>query len=222
MEILENNLPKDVSSKLKVVTIEKLLIEENRVIINAHKFKEFWTNRDFDRAFNHGFMAKIKHSWIYNHFTDDTTKKNKIVLYLSQPITISEIINHQNQNALNSVGNHCVVVKGIKKRKSRLNSDNNLTTDTQNNWEEFLEIENLDGGRNSYISVENSFFEEVEFIVDLIFRDLGGDEFQNERKKILKRYGKFLEKKLSTFENDRHHLSFIYARYPCFQLKFTT
>lgn len=223
MEILENNLDPAAVSKLKVQIIEEYVIAENRLMsqFNWQKFQNYWQDRDFDSAFNHGFMAKIGDSWIYNHYKDDKTKANKIVLYVTQPLTINEIVNFESPNALTSVGSHCMVVKGIKKRKFE------NQTDTQNHFEEFFEIENFDGGRNRFISVQNPFFEEVQAIVEQIFLDLYAVEYKQERKKRLDLYGKILEKKLNSFENHRDHIfiramvpGFERKMIPCFQLRF--
>ena len=231
MKILDCYLKSDIVSKLKIVMKEERVIQDYQLIVNEQNFKDAWDNRDFDNAFNQGFMAKIKNSWIYNHFKDDATKMNKIVLHVSVPLTIKEIINYENLYALTSVGSHCVVVKGIQKRTSELNSNDNLTADTQNRCEEFLEIENFDGSGNGYISVENPFLEEVQAIVQQIHKDLPGEEKDDERKRRLNLYGSILENKLNGFENHRDHV-FILATVPpipgfeldiapCFQLKFT-
>ena len=231
MKILDLNLNSEIVSKLKIVIKEKRVIEGNQLNINGQTFQYSWFNRDFDHAFNQGFMAKIKDSWIYNHFKDDATKMNKIVLHVSVPLTIKEIINYESSYALTSVGSHCVVVKGIQERTSELYSNDNLTADMQKRCEEFLEIENFDGSGNGYISVENPFLEEVQAIVQQIHKDLPGEEKDDERKRRLNLYGSILENKLNGFENHREHV-FILATVPpipgfeldiapCFQLKFT-
>ena len=88
----------------------------------------------------------------------------------------------------------------------------------QNCCEEFLEIENFDGGRNRYISVENPFYEEVLVIVEQIFKDLRADEYEMERKKLLNRYGSVLKNKMTEILPD---YTFIQASFPCYQLEFT-
>ena len=53
-------------------------------------------------------------NWIKNHFTEESTKETKIALYVNQFIPINQRLNELGDDAINNVGNHCVVVTGIK------------------------------------------------------------------------------------------------------------
>ena len=71
-------------------------------------------------------QAKKFINWIKNHFTEESTKETKIALYVNHYIPINQRLNDLVGDAINNAGSHCVVVKGIKLRKHRINRDYEL------------------------------------------------------------------------------------------------
>merc|ERR1719394_1325804 len=88
----------------------------------------------------------IKHSWIYKHFKDNSTKKTKIALYVNAVIPINKNLSPNGENEahpINNVGNHCVVVNGLNNK----------------NGKECLELENNGGCEETrFIPVDFPFY----------------------------------------------------------------
>ena len=176
---------------------------------------------DKDLAENN--CKRIRDSWIYDHFDAETTK---IVLYVNACVPINQNLH---RDEINQIGNHCVVVKGIKR----------LTVNDKPGVE-FLEIENWDANseETSLIPVDHPFFEEVQTEVNRIFGEYRGSELY---RKQLNTYGKKLaEIKYGSLEDDwfdlknesqadtedteeipyKYEMVFIKRQSRCFQLKF--
>ena len=236
MEILkEGGIQSDILARLKLNMIQNN--EENdkenglRSIICMEQYKEIQNNLDWK---NLGEKT-IRKTWIYDHFTKkdpDDPEPRKIAVYVNAGLpgrgeigcgNVSELLN---VDKIYSVGNHCVVVKGIK----------------QWNGKECLEIDDSVGCTElKYIPVDFPFFEEVQVRIKKMAHGKSFDEY----KANLKSYGEYLfkmkfgkiedkwyEKKKqpkkgsekNTSEEDlpwKYPMLFIHGRFPCFQLKFT-
>ena len=155
------------------------------------------------------FIAQEFREWMYDHFTNESTKDTKIVLYINQSIPINQRLNDVVDDAINNAENHCVVVKGIKLWKHR----------NFGSWHEVecFEIENFDGNElTRYIPVDYPCFEEIQGKVNDIYKQyLGSDD----RSRRLNKLGENLAK-TKYGENLENLMFFFRFFHPCFQLKF--
>jgi len=209
----------------KIVPLIKILNDYTNVPVSSLKLKmeEMYAfNEPVDGKFNENdCMGKtIKTSRIYKHFTNDKTKNQKLVIYVSQTVPINE--NYLNLN-MNWAGQHCVVAKEIKHIK--IGKDD----------VECLVLENT--GRNkelNYIPVDFPFFEEIPSEIQKIEID-----YENNRKLLKSQLNKkgyeYAQKKWKKLEKkqDSEHwfnikkdgentyqLFFVKASAPIYKLKF--
>ena len=170
------------------------------------------------------FIAKKFKKWIYDHFTNESTKDTKITLYINEYIPINEIL-YKRGISINSVGNHCVIVKGIKPWKHRFNQNEKF------HEVECFEIEDFgESEQTRYIPVDFPCFEEIQDQVNNILNK----HFENSPRKLnqmghkwaIKKYGS-LEKnwfdqktKSNRIIDDKYPMLFFRCLHPCFQLKF--
>ena len=224
MEILEKYVPAEVPSmKLNTTPLHPIITQE--------KFKDAYEELSIQTL---GNERTVKDSWIYKHFKESKTKNTKIAIYVNAVVPINEkLCDRIDGNQIHSVGNHCVVVKGLAQWKN-LKGDNI----------ECLELENNGGcDQTRFIPVEHPFFEEVCIKVKATFQK-GYDICR----KDLNRYGKGLaeekfgknklepkwydlkreprqdtQKKIKK-ENwpDKYQMLFVRAIHPCYKLKFTS
>ena len=166
-------------------------------------------------------LCTIRDSWIYQHFKNPDTKNTKLTLYVNTIIVINENLR---EDDIISAGNHCVIVKGIKKWTYEANPKDTEMDHMDSRYVECLEIENHTAcEQTKYIPVDHPFFEEVEGRVREIYRRYPGSEQSH-----LNRYGRALGKikygsLIKTWEDlDKYKMVFIRAKYPYYQLKFTT
>ena len=161
-------------------------------------------------------LEKIKKSFLYEHFSNPITKKNKIVLYVTEIISVNEYLK---KDQINGIGSHCLIMTGIKHFKHPLNRNND------NHAVQYFEIEDFSGNnRTRYMPVDHPFYEEVQFKVNNIIGNKGAEMYEPQ----LKKYGRELAKikygliESKTKNDDMFKMSFIRAQLPCFQLTFTT
>ena len=167
MKILEDNLTSDVVSKMKLKTISTPAI---------------FTVDEFEKAKATGDPSKlsvrtIKDSWIYKHFVNQKSKPETeripITTYVN---TILPINQRLTKDDFASVGNHCVMIKGLK-----------------NPWPKYPNIECLELETNDtckatkYIPVNHPFFEEVKIKIKQLEKIDGSYDREE-----LNKYGKEL------------------------------
>ena len=207
IRILEKNFSPSVLSNIR------LEMKENEPIENKQQAKKFI-------------------NWIKNHLMDESTKETKIALYVNQFIPINKRLFDLDGDPINNPGNHCVVVKGIKLWKHRINGDEEL------HEVKCFEIENFDGNEQMrYIPVDHPCFEEIQGKVNDIKKKYPGSD---DRSRSLNKLGENLAKtkygkKLETnwFElktgpktkphsniDDKYPVFFFRCLHPSFQLKF--
>ena len=215
MEILE----KHVSVKIPTMKLETKQID---AIISLAQSNSALNSKDVTKL---GNIRTIKSSWIYDHFKNKDTKDNKIAIYVNAVLPINK---HLTSEQIESVGNHCVVVKGLTEWK---NDDNKKI--------ECLELENNGGCEETkFIPVDHPFFEHVRVEVQKIL-DKGSETHERALNKTGEelakaKWGK-LEKnwfdakkkvkgnqKKAEKEQDRYQMLFVRAVHPCFGLKFTS
>ena len=168
------------------------------------------------------FIAQEFRKWMYDHFTNESTKDTKIVLYINRSIQINQRLTDLVDNAINNTGNHCVVVKRIKLWKHRINLDKEL------HEVKCFEIENFDGNEETrYIPVDHPCFEEIQDNVNDIYKNYKGSERRPRplnklgRKQAITKYGGKLEKNWFDEKfDDKYPMFFFRCLQPCFQLKF--
>ena len=168
------------------------------------------------------FIAQEFREWMYDHFTNKSTKDTKIVLYINQSIPINQRLNDLVDDAINNAGNHCVVVKGIKPWVHRINGDYEL------HGVKCFEIENFDGiEQTRYIPVDHPCFEEIQDKVNDIYKKYQGCDIRSRRldalgrKQAKTKYGDKLEKNWFDKKfDDKYPMFFFRCLQPCFQLKF--
>ena len=132
------------------------------------------------------FIAQEFREWMYDHFTNKSTKDTKIVLYINQSIPINQRLNDLVDDAINNAGNHCVVVKGIKPWVHRINGDYEFHAVN------CFEIESFHGTEQTrYIPVDHPCFEEIKGAVNDIHKKYPGSD---DRSRRLKKMGENLAK----------------------------
>ena len=193
--------------------------------IKYGRIGQTWHHDSFEMNFVRGVLpcfqlCTIRDSWIYQHFKNPATKNTKLTLYVNTSIVINEKLE---ENDIISAGNHCVIVKGIKKWTYEANPKDTEMDHMDSRYVECLEIENHTAcEQTKYIPVDHPFFEEVEGRVRKIFRRYPGSEQSH-----LNKYGRDLGKikygsLIKTWEDlIKYKMVFIRARYPYYQLKFT-
>ena len=175
------------------------------------------------------FIAQEFRKWMYDHFTNESTKDTKIVLYINRSIQINQRLTDLVDNAINNTGNHCVVVKRIKLWKHRINLDEEL------HEVKCFEIENFDGNEQTrYIPVDHPCFEEIQGKVNDIKNKYKGSDPRGSGLNKLgsdlakTKYGKKLETEWLNNDcwrqnkkfDDKYTMLFFRCLQPCFQLKF--
>ena len=231
MEILEQqHIPTGVLERMKLEMIQippnftTRQLDEARADGNSTT----WRSKLGEKRF-------IKDSWIYRHFKDESTNKTKIAIYVNAVVPINQHLEKTtNQpHEINNVGNHCVVVCGIKYK----------------NGIEGLELENNGGCEETrFIPVEFPFFEEIQIEVNKInakYCNKGVENYDREmnnlgKKWALQKWGKlekqngknwYEQEKESTESKNKvdgskkqwkYQMLFVRGIYPCFQLKFTS
>ena len=237
MDILEqNNIPTDVQRKMDLEMIQKDPIFELSVYGEAFNSRDSSKLKILDSLKNPDLVEEqtpgksIKHSWIYKHFKDDSTKKTKIALYVNAVIPINQNLEACDKNEthrINDVGNHCVVVSGLNNK----------------NGKECLELENNGGCEETrFIPVDFPFYEEIQIEVNKIndrYPSHGIDRYKSAMNKLgkkwaeekwgkiennwfdLKKESKESQKKVEVEKRPKYEMLFVRGRFPCFQLKFT-
>ena len=231
--LYEQNIPFDEQARMKLEIIqtdalfEKEVFDEAFEMRNSSKLKIQESLKNPDSSED---RKTIRHSWLYKHFKDNSTKLSKIALYVNAVLPIDETLDVSN---LNSVGNHCVVVNGLAKWPK--NRPDGI---------ECLELENNGGCEQTrFIPVDFPFFEEVQIDVNKLHHSYGhkGTDIYHPRinnfgkKLVEKKWGKFetigknwyKQKKVpkegqKKDEQSKYELLFVRGRSPCFQLKFTS
>ena len=225
----EQNIPLDEQARMKLEITETEPIFDKNVFEVAFKLLEptkLWIRETLKNPDNNEDGKTIRHSWIYKHFKDDSTKQSKIAIYVNAIVPINENLN---VSELNSVGNHCVVVNG-------------LTNWPKNNPKgiECLELENNGGCEETrFIPVDFPFFEQIQIEANKIEGEKKkGIEFYNTKinklgkKWVDFKWGKTVEKDWYNLkkeakdgqkkEQSKYEMLFVRGRSPCFQLKFTS
>ena len=171
------------------------------------------------------FIAKKFKKWIYDHFKNESTKDTKITLYINEYIPINQILYELVPNSINTVGNHCVIVKGIKPWKHQFNQNEKF------HEVECFEIEDFgESEQTRFIPVDFPCFEEIQDQVNKIlnkhFENSPSHLNQMGHKWAIKKYGS-LEKnwfdqktKSNRIIDDKYPMFFFRCFDPCFQLKF--
>ena len=126
---------------------------------------------------------------------------------------------------MKSVGNHCVVVKGLNKEWKNVHND----------AIECLELENYDDSDHTkFIPVDHPFFEEVWVDIQKIFHDFRSNKFDSRSKAAkLNRYGEKLAEtkwgkldtqvKIEKYEiSNKYDMVFVRAVHPSYHLKFAS
>ena len=171
------------------------------------------------------YIAKKFKKWIYDHFKDESTRNTKITLYVNQYIPINQILYELVPNSINTVGNHCVIVKGIKRWKHKFNQNEEFHAVECFEIEDFGESE-----QTRYIPVDFPCFEEIQDQVNNILNK----HFENSPKVLnqmghkwaIQKYGSlekdwFAQKtKSNRIIDDKYPMLFFRCLHPCFQLKF--
>ena len=159
-----------------------------------------------------GTYTTIKNSWIYDHFTRAETKNAKISIFVNSLFPIDQNLD---EHQIASVGNHCVLVKGI----ARWENENNEIV-------ECFELETHDRrDQTKFIPVEYPSFEEVQAKINEILQNYPeGDN----RKESLNKYGEELAQMKNRSQLDtnchneqKYHMLFVRAEHPSYQLEFT-
>ena len=240
LDILENNnIPTDVQQKMELKMIQKDPIFEQSVYAEAFKSRDLSKLKILDSLKNPDFAEQtpeqtagksIKHSWIYEHFKNNSTRKTKIALYVNAVIPINENLRPNDLNEthlINNVGNHCVVVSGLSNK----------------NGKECLELENNGGCEETrFIPVDFPFYEEIQIEVnkinDKFQKNKGIERYESAMNKLgkkwaeekwgkiennwfaLKKEPKESQKKVGVESRPKYEMLFVRGRFPCFQLKF--
>ena len=165
----------------------------------------------------------IRTSKIYDHFNDDRTRNEKLVIYVSQTIPINE--NYCRMNILN--GQHCVVATGIDKI----------------NGVECLLLENTGGNEDfNSIPIDLPFFEEVSNKIGSILQQnhyetekrnrnlnsygctLAQMKWKNLKKKdwnaMVKKEADRIDKNLKKEEEPEYQMFFVKGAAPIYKLEF--
>ena len=215
IEILENHvLTKVPTMKLETIQIDPIISQEQ--LNNA-------LNSPCDvQKLGLGSKRTIRSSWIYEHFKKSETK---IAVYVNAVLPINQNLNSEQ---IESVGNHCVVIKRIKEWKNEKGESI-----------ECLELENNGGSEETkLIPVDHPFFEEVRVELRKIFNrgsDFHANGLNNYGKKLAeKKWGKLdpkwydvkkkpksTQKKVEK-EQYKYQMLFVRAVHPCYRLKFTS
>ena len=196
MEILEEHIS---SETVKNLNVEMTMFD----VIDRSLFSSANVRQN-------GF-PKIRHSWIYQHFRNDSSNETKIALFLANVGYINEKIGLENIRPKN-IGNHCVIVTGLEKK---ING-------------EYLVIESFAGcERTRYISVEDPFYEEVFLNIEAKFKEFEAEEYKPTLENRLKEYGEEVwqefgkHRRADNIMPQDRYMSFIRAlNYSYFQLKF--
>ena len=232
IEILnEQKIPLDEQARMKLKITETEPIFEKSVFEVAFKLRDptkLWIRETLKNQDNKEDGKTIKHSWIYKHFKEDSTKQSKIAIYVNAIVPINENLDVSD---LNSVGNHCVVVNGLTKWPK--NNPKGI---------ECLELENNGGCEETrFIPVDFPFYEEIQIEANKIESEkIKGIEFYNTKinklgkKWVDSKWGKFQKVEKDWFnlkkeakdgqkkEQSKYEMLFVRGRSPCFQLKFTS
>ena len=212
-------LQKHVSVMVPTMKLETKQID---AIISQAQLNSALNSKDVTKL---GNIRTIRSSWIYDHFKNPDTRDTKIAIYVNAVLPINK---HLTLEQMESVGNHCVVVKGLTEWKT----DDNKKI-------ECLELENNGGCEETkFIPVDHPFFEQVRVNVKEIF-DKGSELHERELNKYgerlaITKWGK-LEKnwfdakkkvkgnqKKVEKEQHRYQMLFVRAVHQCFGLKFTS
>ena len=227
MEILKENCQLDLSKiELKMTTEPPIITKDN-----------FQSARDPpNKVYDYTKLncRSIRDSWIFKHFDNPATKNTKIALYVNSIIPINQ---NMEKCTIDSVPNHCVVVKGLAKFPK--GSKNGI---------DCLELENNGGCEETrYIPVDHPFFEEVQIRVNKIENEKLSNP--DGRKTALNNYGKELaemkwknvegakgkpwydrrkevkaegQKKSDKEPPYKYEMLFVRAAHQCFHLRFST
>ena len=160
----------------KIMPLTDIIEKYTDVPVSSLKLKmrkNYAVSKPLNRPFNiKDFIGKtIKDSEIYQHFTNEDTRSQKLVIYVSNIIPI-------NQNCLDLIinpdGQHCVVATGIDKW----------------NGVECLILENTGGKEDlNYIPVDFPFFEEVWNITNNHMHNIQSGCTPDKDKRKLNQYG---------------------------------
>ena len=219
MKILEQQyIPTGVIEKMKLEMIQIPPIFKKEQIDEAiiDKNPRTWRAKL-------GEQRLIRDSWIYDHFTNDSTKKTKIALYVNSVIPINQNLEPSEKNEMHDIEkivNHCVVALGLKVK----------------NGKECLELEIYGGCDDTrFIPVDFPFFEEIQIEVKKINakhhnQNQGVGDYYNRAMNKLGRH--WAEKKWGTMEKKwwnklnecqwKYEMLFVQGIHPCFKLKFTS
>ena len=200
--------------------------------IKYGRIGQTWHHDSFEMNFVRGVLpcfqlCTIRDSWIYQHFKNPATKNTKLTLYVNTSIVINEKLK---EDDIISAGNHCVIVKGIKDRWTyEANPKEQEMGDMNSHYVECLEIENHSAcEQTKYIPVDHPFFEEIEGRVRMIYQRFLTNNNEKNKDRSMNEYGEKLGKikygsLIKTWEDlNKYKMVFIRARYPYYQLKFTT
>ena len=233
----EQNIPFDEQARMKLKMNEtEPFFEKNvfEVALNQLDSTKLRIRESRKNPDNIDDGKTIKHSWIYKHFKDDSTKQSKIAIYVNAIMPINQNLD---VSELNHVGNHCVIVSGLAKWPK--NHPDGI---------ECLELENNGGCEETrFIPVDFPFFEEIQIDANKIRHETQnkGQEFYETRmnklgKKLVERkWGKFqtiekdwYDKKRAlkdgqkivneSNQQSKYELLFVRGRSSCFQLEFTS
>ena len=193
MERLCNKTEFEIEGWRKIPPLMDIL-EDHFSMNFISKMKLKMMKQDIERK------PSIRESWIYDHFASNDTKNIKIALYVNAFVPIDDSLDAAQ---INSVENHCVVVKKLKKR-----TINGRTY-------EWLKLDKTSHFDKRSIPVDLPFFEEVQNEVLEKIGNKGKDAYGP----ALKRYGKKLAENKLPFKFD---MIFIRSRSPCFLLEFTS
>ena len=232
MEKLEQNVPTHVQQSMKLEMIP------NKPVFEKNVSDEAFIARDSSKLSlrdSSGPGKTIRDSWIYEHFSNKDKKQSKIALYVTEIIPINQNLD---VSKINSVGNRCVIARGLAKWPK--NDPNGI---------ECLELEIFgDSDEMRYIPVEFPFFEEIRIDINKIYQrselDVGSELRHRYYNRAMNKLGEKLAlTKWKTIEDNWYHLKkkpkggqeeaekenqrwkygmiFVRGIHPCFQLKFT-
>ena len=237
IDIIEQDyIPRDVQERMKLEMIPTEIFEKS-VFLSAKNLLDSTQLRIKDSKITE---KTIKDSWIYEHFrgadqaampnSSEQTNQSKIALYVSE---INPINQNSDVSKINSVGNHCVIAKGLAKWPKK-----------DPKGIECLELEiHGDSDEMRYIPVEFPFFEEIQIDINEIYqrtKNMGAYFYNRDMNKLGKKLAltkwktvednwydlkkKPKEGQEKDKENQRWKYGMIFIRgiYPCFQLKFTS
>ena len=232
MDIVEQNIRTDVQKRIKLEMIQNDPIFDYHVFLSALKKDSLLGLTTIN------FGKTIKDSCIYKHFSkllnsSEQTNQPKIALYVSEVMAINQ---NYDASKINSVGNHCVIARGLAKwPKNDLNGI------------ECLELEiHGDSDEMRYIPVDFPFFEEIQIDINEIYqktKNRGKDIYNREMNKLgkklaRKKWNKWkiednwydLKKKPKEGQDEadkakqpwKYGMIFVRGIHPCFQLKFSS